>query len=105
MRESPSIPIIHELVKEGAIISAYDPIAKKEAEHYFKDTIKYVNTKEQALEGKEILLILADWDEFKQLDYKLLKEKQIIAVFDGKNFLDPAEIKKHKIEYFGIGRK
>lgn len=105
MRESPSIPIIHELVKEGAIISAYDPIAKKEAEHYFKDTIKYVNTKEQALEGKEILLILADWDEFKQLDYKLLKEKKIIAVFDGKNFLDPIEIKKHKIEYFGIGRK
>lgn len=105
MRESPSIPIIQELVKEGAIISAYDPIAKKEAEHYFKDTIKYVNTKEQALEGKEILLILADWDEFKQLDYKVLKEKQIRAVFDGKNFLEPIEIKKHKIEYFGIGRK
>jgi UDPglucose 6-dehydrogenase len=102
MRESPSIPIIQELIKKGANITAYDPVAIEEAKHYFKN-INYAKSKEEALKGNECLLILTDWDEFKQPDYSNLKEIKII--FDGKNFLEPSEIRKHKIKYVGIGRK
>jgi len=105
MRESPSIPIIKGLVEKGAIVCAYDPVAENEAKHYFEDKIQYVSTKEDALKENECLLILTDWDEFKQPDYVELKKTGIKVIFDGKNFLEPTEIKKHGLEYIGIGRK
>ncbi len=105
MRESPSIPIIQKLLEKEAIITAYDPVAKEEAKHYFKDTINYKESREDALKTNECLLILTDWDEFKQPDYSNLKSEGIKVIFDGKNFLEPAEIRKQGIDYIGIGRK
>ena len=100
-----TIEIIKGLVEKGAIVCAYDPVAENEAKHYFEDKIQYVSTKEDALKENECLLILTDWDEFKQPDYVELKKTGIKVIFDGKNFLEPTEIKKHGLEYIGIGRK
>jgi UDPglucose 6-dehydrogenase len=105
VRESPAIPIIKELVKAGALLSVYDPEAMNDAKRSLPSTIKFATTRGEALEGNEALLILTDWDEFKQPDFVELLKCGIKVIFDGKNLLDLDEVKESGLKYFGVGRK
>lgn len=105
MREAPSIIIINELLKHGATVSAYDPAAKETAEYYLKNTIKYCDNEFDALENADALLILTEWNEFRNPDFEdiasKLKEK---VIFDGRNIFSPEKLKSTGFKYFSIGR-
>lgn len=105
MREAPSIIIINELLKHGATVSAYDPAAKETAEYYLKNTIKYCDNEFDALENADALLILTEWNEFRNPDFddiaSKLKEK---VIFDGRNIFSPEKLKSTGFKYFSIGR-
>lgn len=104
MREAPSLVIIDELLKAGATVSAYDPVAMHEASHTLKDTITYAEDPFAALEGADALLIVTEWSEFRSPDFDLIKSKMKgKVIFDGRNVYDPAEIKKLGFQYYCIG--
>ncbi|MBI3520579.1 MAG: UDP-glucose/GDP-mannose dehydrogenase family protein [Bacteroidetes bacterium] len=104
MREAPSLVIIEKLLKEGASVIAYDPVAMNEAKHTLKDTIEYATDMYDTLNGADALLIVTEWPEFRVPDFeeinKRLKQK---ALFDGRNIFDPQDMKKMGYSYYCIG--
>lgn len=104
MREAPSLIIIDKLRKHGYKIIAYDPQALNNARNLLKD-VKFVTDPYEVAKGASALLIITEWNEFKQLN--LVKIKNLMlkpVIFDGRNIYQPEEIKKLGFQYFGIGR-
>jgi len=105
MRGAPSVDIINAFIKEGAEIKAYDPVAEEKAREIFKDRIIYCSNVYEAAKNSDVLFILTDWEEFKNIDLikikKLLKSPKII---DGRNIFDPKKMRKLGFNYSCIGR-
>ena len=107
MREAPSRVIIEELVRRGATIKAYDPVAMTEAQRVFEGVagLTFVESQAAALTGSDALVIVTEWRQFKSPDFEQIRStlKQPV-VFDGRNLYDTALMKDLGIEYRGIGR-
>ncbi|MCP4481791.1 MAG: UDP-glucose/GDP-mannose dehydrogenase family protein [bacterium] len=103
MREAPSLDIIDSLLKEGAIVTAFDPVATKNAKAILGDAITYAETIVDATKGADAVIILTEWADFKNIDVANLKLKTPIII-DGRNIFDPLEMKKKGYIYKGIGR-
>jgi UDPglucose 6-dehydrogenase len=105
MRNAPSVVTVNFLLSEGAYISAYDPQAMENAKKIFGDSIKYCDTPYDCLKGAEALIVLTEWNEFRNPDFekigKLMASK---LIFDGRNIYDPVRVKDSGFEYYGIGR-
>lgn len=106
MREAPSIVIIKRLVELGANVKGYDPAAMENAKFYLDDILEYVNDQYDALKDADALLILTEWNEFRNPDFdkikSLLKSK---LIFDGRNIFDPNKMREMGFTYYSIGRK
>ena len=115
MREAPSRVIIAELVKRGASVVAYDPVAMPEAAHCFevdfahnpegRKRVSMVDQPMDALEGCDALVIVTEWKAFRSPDFDLLKQKlKTPIIFDGRNLYEPQAMQELGFEYQGIGR-
>lgn len=109
MREAPAIEMINALNAEGASVRAHDPEALKEAARVFKDRVDLdlflFDKRYEALEGADALIIMTEWNAFREPDFFLIKETlKSPAIFDGRNLYDPRRMKKIGIDYFSIGR-
>lgn len=105
MREAPSIDIIKKLQQKGAIIQAYDPVAMDNARKILTD-IKFCQSPIEAANGADALLILTEWNEFKQLDLSEIKNvMRQPLIFDGRNIYDPTKLKVLGFDYKGVGRE
>ena len=105
MRFAPSIDIINELQKEGAKIKAYDPKAMEKAKHILNNIV-YCSNPYEAAEDADALLIVTEWKEFNELDFKKIKSlMKYPLIIDGRNIYNPDEIKKEGFAYISIGRK
>jgi len=109
MRQAPASSMIRALVSEGAIIHAHDPEAMKEAEWRYEDILGEELTlfkkRYDALEGADALLVMTEWNSFREPDFYLIQETlNFPAIFDGRNLYNPARMKKLGIDYFSIGR-
>lgn len=106
MREAPSIIIINRLLELGADIKAYDPAAIETSKYFFEDKITYTENEYDALENADALLILTEWNEFRNPQFdrikKLLNEP---VIFDGRNIFDTAKAESLGFQYYSIGRK
>lgn len=107
MRESAAITIIEELTKKGAKIKAYDPKAVEEAKNcYLKDNsqVEYVESKYDALNDADAMILVTEWKEFRSPDMEEIKKrlKQPI-IFDGRNQYDKKMMRKYEFEYYQIG--
>ena len=104
MREAPSLVIIDKLLKEGASVVAYDPVAMNEAKHTLKDTVEYAMDMYDTLNKADALLIVTELPEFRVPDFdevsNRLNEK---VLFDGRNIFDPQDMKKLGYSYYCIG--
>jgi UDPglucose 6-dehydrogenase len=109
MREAPSIYIIKELVKRGAIIHAYDPKAMNEARHfYLKDfqNVSYFDSKYETIKNADAMILLTEWKEFRSPDFEELKAQlKTPIIFDGRNQYNDAKLQKMGFEYFQIGKR
>ncbi len=105
MRFAPSIDIINALQGEGAKIKAYDPEATEGAKKILKE-VDYCKDPYEAAKDANALLILTEWNEFKELDLEkiksLMKDKLVI---DGRNIYNPEEMKRLGFAYLSVGRK
>ncbi|OGW79390.1 MAG: UDP-glucose 6-dehydrogenase [Omnitrophica bacterium RIFCSPLOWO2_12_FULL_44_17] len=104
MRFAPSIDIINKLQEDGVKIKAYDPQAIAEAKKVFKG-IQYAKNPYDAVKGADAMLVLTEWNEFRELDLKKVKKllKRPIVI-DGRNIYSPAEMEKLGFRYYSIGR-
>jgi len=106
MREAPSVIIINELLKNGATISAYDPAAIDTSKFYLKDTITYAAGEYETLDNADALLVFTEWNEFRNPDFDILKEKlKKPLIFDGRNIFTPEKMKELGFTYYSIGRQ
>jgi UDPglucose 6-dehydrogenase len=107
MREASSRVLIHELIKAGATITAFDPVAMIEAKRIFKDEkhLSFVDTQDDALKNADALIIVTEWTEFRSPDFDLIKSSlKAPFIFDGRNLYDPKAVRSLGFEYFPIGR-
>ncbi len=107
MREASSITIISELTKHGAKIKAYDPKAEHEAKtHYLKDNtnIEYFQSKYDALNGSDAMILVTEWKEFRSPDFEEMKKRlKNPIIFDGRNQYNRKRLLKSGFEYYEIG--
>jgi UDPglucose 6-dehydrogenase len=105
MREAPSITIVKGLVAAGVKVSAYDPVSMDEAKKIFGSTISYEDPYD-ALKDADALLILTDWNDFKQTDFERVKSLlRKPVILDGRNIYHPDEMREKGFTYYSVGRK
>jgi UDPglucose 6-dehydrogenase len=107
MREASSLILIDELVKAGATITAYDPVAMDEGKRIFKDEkhLSFADTQDEALKNADALIIVTEWTEFRSPDFALIKSSlKTPMIFDGRNLYDPKAVRALGFNYFPIGR-
>lgn len=105
VRESPAIPVIKGLLKAGAKIRAFDPIAMKNMAFIFPD-LNYCDSWESAVENSNAAVIMTDWNEFRGLDVRRLAAlMEDPVVLDTRNILNMKELENAGIRYDNVGRK
>jgi len=105
MRDAPSIEIIHLLLYEGAEVRAYDPEAMENAERILGDSVTYCQNPYEVAAGADALMLVAEWNEFKQLDMERVKGLMRQPVLmDGRNIYDSQRMRALGFTYRGMGR-
>ncbi|MFZ5968133.1 MAG: UDP-glucose dehydrogenase family protein [Bacillota bacterium] len=104
IREAPALFIMEELLKRGAKVRAYDPIAMDNMRKELHDPVQYVSNPYQAVKDADALLILTEWRDFQELSIRkirgLMKHRVMI---DGRNIFDGKSMREKGFEYHGIG--
>ncbi|HET6263519.1 MAG TPA: UDP-glucose/GDP-mannose dehydrogenase family protein [Usitatibacter sp.] len=107
MREAPSRVVIDALVKRGASVTAYDPVAMEEARHIYggNGKVSFAKDAMAAAEGADALVIMTEWKAFRSPDFADLKRAlKAPVIFDGRNLYEPSVVKDAGLEYHAIGR-
>ena len=105
VREAPALKLIKAMLEKGASIIAYDPEAIETTKEIFGDSIKYVNEPYNALENSEALILMTEWNEFRNPNFDKIKALlKNPVVFDGRNVYDVIKMKEQGFEYYSIGR-
>jgi len=106
MRDAASIKIIKMLQAEGAKIKAFDPVATENAKKIFsKVNIEYMSNPYEAIKDTQAILIVTEWDEFRNIDLKKVKKlMKGNTIIDGRNIFDKTELKELGFQYYSIGR-
>jgi len=111
MREAPSLVLIRSLLKAGASVQAYDPVANQTArEEMDKQWIKqhrisFYDHQYDALNGADALALVTEWKPFRNPDYEVVMDRlNSPVIFDGRNQYNPKHLKETGFRYYGIGR-
>jgi len=104
MRDAPAIVVINKLLKEGAKIKAYDPIAMENAKRILKN-VEFQKDAYSAAKDSDILIMMTEWNEFRQLDLEKIRDvmKKPILL-DGRNIYEPGKARGLGFIYVGVGR-
>jgi len=106
VRESPALTVVPELVRRGARVRVYDPVAREEFRRWMPDLkVEYARSPLEAVRGAHALIILTEWNEFRFLDLaeikKLMAEPNLV---DMRNIYEPETVKGLGFRYTGVGR-
>jgi UDPglucose 6-dehydrogenase len=107
MREAPAVTLIELLLKAGAQVHAYDPVAAQEAHRIFagRSGVTLAKNAYEAAQGADALAIVTEWQEFRSPDFERLKQiLKAPLIFDGRNLYDPAMLSRFGLTYHAIGR-
>lgn len=105
LRSSPAIDIINLLQAAGAKVTAFDPLGNRHAHKYFAE-LNLANDAVAACQDAEAVVLLTEWNEFKELE--LDKLKHVMAkpvIIDLRNFLDASKLKEAGFKYYTVGNK
>jgi UDPglucose 6-dehydrogenase len=106
LREAPSIDIIRALLRKGAVVQVYDPVAMTKAKQVLDGGVVYASNAYGAAKNVDGLAVLTEWNQFRSIDLKRLKlgmSRPVIV--DGRNIWDPAKMRDLGFVYRGIGRR
>jgi UDPglucose 6-dehydrogenase len=115
IRESPAINCVNKLLERGIKIKAYDPEAASSAKAALGGKIDIFGNGYDALDGADALVILTEWQEFRNPDFEVISKKLKPVrrsasevgkpvIFDGRNLYDPDVVRKAGFEYYSVGR-
>ena len=105
VREAPAYIVIRELLAAGATVSVFDPEAVENTRERFGESIRYASGMYDTLNGADALLLLTEWNEFRQPDWNEVKARLTQPVlFDGRNIYDQERMQAEGFDYFSIGR-
>jgi UDPglucose 6-dehydrogenase len=106
MRDAPSLVIIERLLEAGAVIEAFDPVATQETKKIIGDRIGYGLKNQDVLKDAEALLVITEWNEFREPDFdKIRSLMKSPVIFDGRNIYDGKKLQEKGFQYFGLGIK
>ncbi len=104
MREAPAIDIVRDLVRRGAEVCAYDPVAMDEARKYLPD-IEYATDEYAAVTSAEVLVLMTEWNQFRALNMERIRGlMNVPRIADLRNIYEPGELRALGFEYVGVGR-
>ena len=104
MRDAPSIPLVKGLVERGASVSAFDPVARHQAEQVLPG-IEFADNAYAAADGADALVIVTEWDEFRALDLdKVAASMRGKVLVDLRNVYDREDAEEAGLTYYGVGR-
>jgi UDPglucose 6-dehydrogenase len=106
MREAPALSVVEGLLGNGAKVRAHDPVAREVASKLFAGRpIEFAPEPYAAAEGADALLLVTEWNEFRQPDLARLKRiMRQPVLFDGRNVWDGAKARAAGFTYYGVGR-
>jgi UDPglucose 6-dehydrogenase len=105
MRDAPSIDIIRLCLEEGARVKAYDPLAMGVAARLLPPEVQLAEDAYELATGCDAVLIVTEWNEFKQLDLQRLRRlMRQPVIIDGRNIYDPEQLAALGFRYRGVGR-
>lgn len=105
MREAPALIMVDLLLKAGAEVTAYDPIAMNEGKRRLGDSIAYATDMYEALRGADALVLLTEWKELRMPDWKKVHSyMQTPLVLDGRNIYSRKELEKEGFRYYALGK-
>jgi len=108
VREAPSLKIVRRLQEAGCQLRLYDPCAVDEFQKVFPadgERLRYCSSAEEAAAGAHAILLVTEWPEFAEIDWKHLRTCVALPlVVDGRNCLDRAGLEAAGFEYYGMGR-
>ncbi len=106
IRESPALKIIDGLIKAGASLKVYDPVALENTKSYLKGVknIEYSDSEMTAVINSDGLVVCTEWLQFRSPDFeKLALNLKDKVIFDGRNLYDPEKLKLYGLKHLGIG--
>ncbi|MBI2439615.1 MAG: UDP-glucose/GDP-mannose dehydrogenase family protein [Candidatus Moranbacteria bacterium] len=105
VREAPALYVIEALLKAGARVRVFDPVAMENFQKAFPDRrIQYVTHAYEAVEDAHALVVMTEWDEFRTVEYpELASRMKHRVIVDGRNIFERREAEKEGFVYFGIG--
>lgn len=105
-RQSPAIEIVKELIKNYQNINVYDPKANKNAKSILNESVNYTNSIYECAKECDLLVVLTEWDEFKDIDFSKLKDcVKVKKIYDTRNIINLNEAKKYGFDVINIGVK
>ena len=105
LRQAPALVLIDELLAEGGIVKAHDPVAMDNAQKLYGERVHFVQNPYQAAEGADALFLVTEWNEFRQPDFARIKAAMKEPVlFDGRNIWNAKRLRELGFTYYGIGR-
>jgi UDPglucose 6-dehydrogenase len=105
MRFAPSLTVIPTLLKMGAVIKTYDPIAMENAKKLLPSQVTFCHDAYDVVKGADLVLLITEWNEFKELDFEKVKSLvKTPRILDARNALPTEELKKLGFTVSGIGR-
>ena len=106
MREAPSLVIIEHLLKNGAKVKVYDPVAMEEAHKHLGVKVIYTKDQYDALIDADALVLVTEWNEFRLPNFDVIAKLMTTKlIFDGRNIYEPSEMAEMGYTYYSIGRK
>ncbi|PSN19067.1 UDP-glucose 6-dehydrogenase [filamentous cyanobacterium CCP5] len=104
MRDAPSLILIEQLNRLGARVKAYDPIVSQSGMRHGLSGVMVETDPETLADGCDALVLVTDWQQFKQLNYeRMAKLMNSAIIIDGRNFLNGADMQAAGFQYMGIG--
>jgi len=105
IRESPAIYCIRRFMQAGLLVRAYDPAGIDATRMELDDQVCIVSDGYEALDGADALVVLTDWQEFRNPDLEMVSKRlKKRVIFDGRNLYDPLIMRKAGFEYYCVGR-
>jgi UDPglucose 6-dehydrogenase len=106
LRDAPSLDIARQLIRQGARVTATDPVALDNARRYYPDLgVIYCAEPLVALKGADAIVLVTEWPEYSRLNWTEIKPMlNTPLILDGRNFLDRHELVRLGFRYVGVGR-
>jgi UDPglucose 6-dehydrogenase len=104
LRDAPAIDIARRLIERGARVRAHDPVAMANAQQQYPTLgIQWCDTEEQLAQGTDALVLVTEWDQYRDLDWAQLKTvMRTPIILDGRLFLDRAKITEAGLQFISL---